>query len=76
MSENYVLVGFGKYILIDMLDWRGTDKEEDLLKAIEKWPPVYRRQTICSEEELLAHLEYANWLNTLIKEFSEEKENV
>ena len=78
-KEGLVLVGFGKHKLPDMLKWMGTDKEEDLARAFIKWPPVYRREEICSTEDMKAALQYLAYLQDFIMEWeqlgSEEKEN-
>jgi hypothetical protein len=73
-KDNLVLVGFGKSHLIDMIEWIGDkDKEKILLEAPMKQPPVYRRQEICSHEEILAFLEYAAWLRYLIEEYNKQE---
>ena len=74
-GENLVLTGFGDHDLKDMIDWIGDpEKEEDLLLAPEKLIPRYRRQEICTQEEMLAFAEYAGWLNELITAYNEYKE--
>jgi hypothetical protein len=72
--DNLVLVGFGKSHLIDMIEWIGDkEKEKILLEAPMKWPPVYRRQEICSQEEILAFLEYTGWVSHLIEEYEKSQ---
>jgi hypothetical protein len=51
-TPGLVLVGFGGNRLEDMLHWIGTDKEDDLLSAFTKWPPVYREERICDQKDL------------------------
>jgi hypothetical protein len=51
-TPGLVLVGFGSNRLEDMLHWIDTDKEDDLLSAFIKWPPVYREERICNKEDL------------------------
>ena len=68
-EEALVLVGFGKYRLIDMLTWMDTDKEEDLARAFVKWPPVYRREEICSQTEIEAACRYLAFIQDLILEY-------
>ena len=51
-EPGLVLVGFGSNRLEDMLKWIGTDKEEDLLSAFTRWPPVYREERICDESDM------------------------
>ena len=47
-TPGLVLVGFGEQSLRDMLEWIDTDKEDDLLSAFIKWPPVYRAEAACN----------------------------
>lgn len=73
-KDNLVLVGFGKSHLIDMIEWIGDkEKEKILLEAPKNWPPVFRRQEICSQEEILAFLEYVGWLKGLIEEYNKQE---
>ncbi len=58
LSQEPVLVGFGKHDLVDMITWAGTDKEKDLLLAPSKWPARWRRLEICDEAELQAMKSY------------------
>ena len=51
-TPGLVLVGFGDQSLRDMLEWIDTDKEDDLLSAFIKWPPVYRPEEACSNEDI------------------------
>ena len=68
-SEGLILVGFGKHTLTDMLEWMDTEKEEDLATAFKKWPPVYRRESICSQAEIQAALQYLAFLQDVILEY-------
>lgn len=74
MSKNkdisLVLVGFGKFDLNDMLKWRGSDKEEDLLMAPLNYPPRYREEKSCSQDQLEDFAEYVNWASKVLKEKS------
>jgi hypothetical protein len=79
-GEGLVLVGFGKHDLKDMLLWQDTPQEEDLAIAFKKWPPVYRREKNCNQEDLKAACQYLAYLQDLILEWelnnpSEDKEN-
>lgn len=80
-EEALVLVGFGKHKLVDMLEWMHTDKEDDLAKAFVKWPPVYRREEICSQADLKNACEYLAYVQDLLLEYEmnelqkEDKEN-
>lgn len=48
--EPMVVVGFGKSELADLM---GVDVEERLIEAFQKqWPPVYRRASACTEDEI------------------------
>ena len=71
-KEGLVLVGFGKHKLQDMLDWIGTDKEEDLAKSFTKWPAVYRREEICSQDEIKACLQFLAFVQDLLMECDKE----
>jgi hypothetical protein len=68
-EPGLVLVGFGSNKLGDMLEWIGTSKEEDLLKAFKKWPPVYRREEICDSEEIQQACDYLAFLQDAILEY-------
>jgi len=80
-EEGLVLVGFGKHKLSEMLEWQDTEKEDDLAKAFVKWPPVYRREEICSQAEVKTACQYLAYLQDLILEYEmndfqkEDKEN-
>lgn len=79
-GQGLVLVGFGKHNLKDMLLWQDTSKEEDLVCAFKKWPPVYRREESCSQEDLKAACQYLAYLQDVILEWelnnpTEDKEN-
>lgn len=75
-QEDLVLVGFGKHDLCDMLKWIGTEKETDLVEAVNPktkgWPPVYRRVDLCSEKEKVAFFLYYEWLTALVREWDKE----
>lgn len=80
-TPGLVLMGFGKHKLKDMLEWIGTDKEEDLLRAFTKWPPVYREERIADEEDLHYACRFLAFLQDAILEYEletpskEDKEN-
>jgi hypothetical protein len=57
-----VLVGFGKRDLKDMLHKINTEEEEDLIRAPTKSPPRYRREAICSPEEIEAFMIYGRFV--------------
>lgn len=68
-----VLVGFGPYSLDTMLEWRDTEKEQDLIFAPDKWAPRFRPEESCSHKELETFMEYVDWATSLMKKISEEK---
>ena len=72
-KEGLVLVGFGSNGLKDMLEWMDSPKEMDLLMAFKKWPPVYREERSCSQEEIQTACDYLAFLQDSIMEY--EKEN-
>ena len=79
-GQGLVLVGFGKYNLKEMLLWQDTPQEEKLVTAFKRWPPVYRREEICSQDDLTAACQYLVYLNDVILEWelnnpSTNKEN-
>ncbi len=80
-TPGLVLMGFGKHRLKDMMEWIGTDKEEDLLRAFTKWPPVYREERIVDEEDLHYACRYMAFLQDSVLEYElenpskEDKEN-
>jgi hypothetical protein len=61
-EKSLVLVGFGKHDLSEVLSWRGTPREEDAILAATKWPPRYRREAICEEEDVKNYMVYVDWL--------------
>lgn len=67
MSKNYkgpyMVVGFGKDQLTDLVNFIDTDKEIELLTAVTKLSPRYRRPAICSPEEVEAYKKYIDWLS-------------
>jgi hypothetical protein len=62
-EEQLILVGFGKHNLKEILSWRGTSKEEDAILATVKQPPVYRRKSICDNEEIDCYTVYVDWIS-------------
>ena len=68
-KEGLILVGFGKHKLEDMLKWQNTEQEEDLATAFRKWPPVYRREGICSRDEIMSSMQYLAYLQDVILEY-------
>ena len=68
-SPGLVLTGFGKHKLKDMLDWIGTEKEEDLLRAFTKWPPVWREERICSREDVDYACQFLAFLQDAVLEY-------
>ena len=69
MSKIYtdlILVGFGKHNLKDILSWMNTDREEELLTAFVKYPPVYRKVISCEPDEVEACFLYYEWLKKQI----------
>jgi len=81
-TQGLVLTGFGKHKLGDMLTWIGTEKEEDLLSAFTKWPPVYREERSCSESDLKSACQFLAFIQDAILEYElqtnpqdEDKEN-
>jgi hypothetical protein len=66
-AEAKVLVGFGKHDLKDLV--ADEDGEETLIYALTKhhWPPRYRRESICSEDEIDAFKAYMIWLQRKLK---------
>ena len=82
-APGLVLVGFGAQSLRDMLEWIDTDKEEDLLSAFIKWPPVYRPEEACSNEDIQNACRFLAFVQDSILEYElkmnppekEDKEN-
>jgi len=69
--DNLILVGFGRHRLIDLIEKIGDkEKEEELLNLTlgEHLPPVYRAEQSCTEEEVLAFLEYVGWITSVVSE--------
>ena len=82
-APGLVLVGFGEQNLRDMLEWIDTDKEDDLLSAFIKWPPVYRAEEACTNEEIQNACRFLAFIQDSILEYElkmhppeeEDKEN-
>ena len=68
-APGLVLVGFGEQSLRDMLEWIDTDKEDDLLSAFIKWPPVYRPETSCTNEEIQNACRFLAFIHDSIREY-------
>jgi hypothetical protein len=68
-EPGLVLVGFGSNRLSDMLEWIDTPKENDLLSAFTKWPPVYRREEICEPEEIQDACRFLAFIQDAILEY-------
>jgi hypothetical protein len=62
---NLVLVGFGKHNLDEILNWVGTPREIEALKAPLLWPPRWRRESLCSEEDKTNFAEYTATMQNL-----------
>lgn len=75
--DNLILVGFGKSKLTDLIEKIGNkETEEELLNLTlgEHLPPVYRAEKSCSQEEVLAFLEFTGWLSSVVSQHK-QKEN-
>jgi len=68
-APGLVLVGFGDQSLRDMLEWIDTDKEDDLLSAFIKWPPVYRPEAACNNEEIQNACSFLAFIQDSILEY-------
>ena len=68
-APGLVLVGFGDQSLRDMMEWIDTDKEDDLLSAFIKWPPVYRAEAACNNEEVQNACRYLAFIHDSIREY-------
>lgn len=76
--DNLILVGFGKSKLTDLIEKIGNkEKEEELLNLTlgERLPPIYRSEKSCSQEEVLAFLEYVGWLSSVVSQYTKENVN-
>ena len=65
---NLILIGFGQHNLKDMMKWVGTEKEEKLIFAPDLWPPRYRPESSCSQEDLECFVQYVTWISNKMKE--------
>ncbi len=71
-AEAMVLVGFGKHDLVDLVNnASGGDQDalDKLVHAVGKyhWPPRYRRESICTEEEIEAFVDYTTWIQAQLR---------
>ncbi len=76
-SEPMVLVAFGNHTLKDLMAKKDTeDGEERLMTAIDQhhWPPVYRRVSICSIEDVELFQEYLAWVAEMLGFIGEDTE--
>lgn len=71
-QNQLILVGFGKFNLDEMLKWRGTEQEEELIFAPDRLPPRFRPESACSEEQVLTFIEYVNWTSELLDQVGVE----
>lgn len=62
-ESTLILIGFGKNSLEEVLSWRGSIREEDAIMAAKKWPPVYRRESICEPGDVERYKEYVEWIS-------------
>ncbi len=60
-SEPVVLVGFGKHDLASFIGYPEFVNEA----FVKQWPPHYRRQSICTSEEIETFREFTTWLTEL-----------
>jgi hypothetical protein len=67
-KNQLILVGFGEDDLLDMLAWRDTERQEELLIAPTQRMPRFRHFDRCSEEEILAFVEYVSWASKQLEE--------
>ena len=81
-TPGLVLTGFGKHKLGDILAWIGTEKEDDLLSAFTKWPPVYREESSCDKADIENACRFLAFIHDSIMEYElhtkppeEDKEN-
>lgn len=68
--QPLVLVGFGKYDLVDMVKKLNTDEEERVVtEPFQKgWPPRYRRASACTPEEVEAFRTYTTFMTNVMAE--------
>jgi hypothetical protein len=64
--EAMVLMGFGKKDLKDLLELIGTPQENLLAEAPVRAPARWRRQEICSDEEVADFRRYVNWVQGML----------
>lgn len=81
-APGLVLTGFGKHKLGDILSWIGTEKEDDLLSAFTKWPPVYREEASCDRKDIENACQFLAFVQDAVLEYElkmsppqEDKEN-
>ena len=74
--DNLILVGFGKQRLVDLIEKINTDKEDELLELAlgGKSPPIYRAEQSCTEDQVLAFLEFVGWLNSILRDYNKQEE--
>jgi len=67
MAKDYkgpmILVGFGKFELVDVVKFIGTDREDELLQMPIKHIPRYRKPSSCLPEQVETFVQYVNWLS-------------
>ena len=68
-TPGLVLVGFGKHKLGDILAWIGTEKEDDLLSAFRKWPPIYREESSCDMADIQNACQFLAFIQDSILEY-------
>lgn len=72
-SGGFILIGFGNFPLIQLV--RGMDTHPEvaqfLLLAPTKLPPKYKKETMCSLEEVEAAVKYAAWLKETVSSYEE-----
>lgn len=74
-SEPMVLIAFGNHPLKELMAKKDTmEGEERLMTAIDQhhWPPVYRRVSICTIEDVEIFQEYLAWVAEMLGFSGEE----
>jgi len=71
-NEPLVLVGFGKYSLVDLMKFSETDPEGVIEAPGRGGIPRWRRVSVCTEEEISIFREYASWMAEVFQVKQEE----
>lgn len=73
-SDGFILVAFGNFPLTKLIQGMEDEAEiaDFLLMAPTKLTPRYKKQMMCSVEEVEAAVKYTEWLKETVSSYEDE----